>query len=449
MREWNVRRVLAGIAGAIAMLVVSLAVALPAAAQTLIRDAEIERTVRMLSDPIFRAAGLAPGTVQILMIDDRRLNAFVAGGRNMFLNTGLLETLETPEELMGVIAHEAGHIAGGHLARRAIGIRQAQGPALLGVLAGIAASIASPELGAAVAAGSQGAITRRFLSFNRGEEASADQAALRYLARIGVGPEGLLKVLERFRGQEVFTVGNTDPYVLTHPLSTERLQLVERRAAEAPPTVRDPVRDYWHARMRAKLQGFLDPPRRVLSRLEGAPEDELSLYRKAIALHRLPAPQDAVDTVDRLIALRPEDPYYLELRGQILHESGRAAEAVPNYRRAVALAPQETLLKAGLGRVLLALNTPAANAEALEILKEARDRDRADPAALRDLAVAYSRAGDDGMATLATAERFALRGRTKDAVLHARRATRLLPEGSPGWLRANDILVLDTESADR
>ncbi len=440
---------LAGLAGVIAWTAVSIATALPAPAQTLVRDAEIERTLRMLSYPIFRAAGLTPGSVQILMLEDRRLNAFVADGRNMFLNTGLLSELETPEELMGVIAHEAGHIAGGHLARRAIGVREAQGPALLGVLAGIAAAIASPQLGAAVTAGSQAALTRRFLSFNRGEEAAADQAALRYLERAGVGPEGLLKVLERFRGQEVFTIGNTDPYVLTHPLSTERLQLVERKAAEAEPTPRDPERDYWHARMRAKLEGFLDPPRRVLSRLEGEPEDELALYRKAIALHRLPAPSDAVRTVDRLIAERPEDPYYLELKGQILHESGRAADAVPYYRRAVALAPDETLLMAGLGRTLLALGTPEADREALEILKEARARDRADPTALRDLAVAYSRAGDQGMATLATAERFALAGRSEDAVLHARRAARLLPEGSPGWLRANDILVLDTEGDER
>lgn len=415
-------------------------------AQGLVRDAEIERTLRAMSNPIFRAAGLSAGGVDIHIVNSRALNAFVAGGRAMFLNTGLLMTLETPEELIGVIAHEAGHIAGGHQARRAIALRNARGPALLGLLAGIAIGAAGGgPAGAAIAAGSQSAVNRTLLSYNRGEEASADQAALRYMARAGVDPMGLLKVMQRFRGQEVFTIGNTDPYVLTHPLSTERMQLIERHVAEASAKAypSDPQRDYWHARMRAKLDGFLENPRRVLLRLEGLEEDELTLYRKAVALHRLPAPSEAVAAADRLIALRPQDPFYLELKGQILHESGRASEAVPLYRAAVAAAPSEPLLKAGLGRTLLALNDPDADREALAVLQEAQSADRGDASALRDLALAFARAGDTGMATLATAERFALVGRSRDAVLHAKRASKILPQGSPAWLRAQDILVLD------
>ncbi|MEO0622563.1 MAG: M48 family metalloprotease [Pseudomonadota bacterium] len=440
MTGWA-RRIAGGlIAGAMAFG------ALPAVAQGLVRDAEIERTLRAMSTPIFQAAGIPPASIDIHMVNSRALNAFVAGGNNMFLNTGLMMALETPEELIGVIAHETGHIAGGHQARRAIAVRNARGPALLGLLAGIAIGAAGGgPAGAAIAAGSQSAVTRGLLSYNRGEEASADQAAMRYMARTGVDPVGLLKVMQRFRGQEVFTIGNTDPYVLTHPLSTQRVQLIERHIAEASARQfpRDPERDYWHARMRAKLEGFLKNPRRVLSDVEGFEEDELVLYRKAVALHRLPSPDEAIAAADRLIALRPEDPFYLELKGQILHESGRASEAVPLYRAAVSRAPNQPLLKAGLGRTLLALNTPEADAEALTVLKSAQTLDRADASALRDLAQAYSRAGDIGMATLATAERFALTGRNKDAVLHAKRAANLLPNGSPGWLRAQDILVLD------
>ncbi|MHA1528133.1 MAG: M48 family metalloprotease [Alphaproteobacteria bacterium] len=420
----------------------------PGAAAGLIRDAEIERTLRGMTTPIFRAAGFGPDSIDLYILNDRSLNAFVANGNNMFLHTGLLETLETPEELMAVIAHETGHIAGGHQARRQIIIRNARGPALLGLLVGIAAGIAGGgEAGTAVIAGSQSAIQRTLLRYNRGEEAAADQAALDYLTRAGVDLAGMERLLARFRGQEVFNLGNIDPFILTHPLSTERMQLVERRVAEAATRQypANPQRDYWHGRMRAKLIGFLDSPERVLNRIEGEPETEDVLYTKAVALYRLPAMPEAVAATDRLIALRPNDPFYIELKGQILFETGRAEQAVPLYRQAVRLAPGEPLLEAGLGRALLALNRPEADAEALEVLQKARRRDLGDAAALRALATAYSRAGDQGMAGLATAERYALTGNVTDAMLHARRAAGTLPEGSPGWLRAQDILSLRTE----
>ncbi|MEM1343443.1 MAG: M48 family metalloprotease [Pseudomonadota bacterium] len=428
------------------VLVMLLAVVpLQAGALSLVRDAEIERTVARLSHPVFKVAGLSPAAVTTYIINDRALQAAVVDGRTMLLFTGLLTTLETPEEVIGVIAHEVGHIAGGHLARRSVALRNARGPALLALLAGVLAGAAGgPEAGIALGSGAQGIIQRAFLRYNRGEEAAADQAALRYLERLDIDPRGLQAVLERFRGQEVLSAGNVDPYVLTHPLSSERLQLVERRVAETEGRQwrQDPELEYWFGRMQAKLSGFLDRPNRVLRNYEGD-DSEAGLMARAVALHRLPSPSEAIATIDRLLAKRPNDPFYLELKGQILHENGRAEEAVPYYRRAVGLAPSEPLLKAGLGRTLLALDTAAADREALEVLKAARAADRGDVTAMRDLATAYARAGDTAMATLATAERFALLGRTEDAVFHAKRATAMLSEGSPGWLRARDIVALD------
>ena len=415
-------------------------------ARSLIRDAEIERTLRQMSAPIFQAAGLAPQTVNIFIINDRSLNAFVTGGRNIFLHTGLLTELDTPEEVLGVIAHEAGHIVGGHEARRAINLRNAQGPALVGVLLGIAAGVAGGgDAGLALATGSQGIVQRALLKFNRAEEASADQAGISYLSRAGIDPIGLQKVIERFRGQEVLSIGNLDPYVLTHPLGTERFALIERRINERRKASYpvDAERNYWFERMQAKLDGFLDSPERVLDRLAGKPETEMVLYEKAIALHRVPDPRGAVAAMDKLIAMRPNDPYYIELKGQILLESRQPERALPEYRRAIQLAPRAPLIKAGLGRTLLQLRTPRADAEALQVLQDARSDDLADVAVLRDLATAYERAGDTGMATLATAERYALVGNVKNAISLARRAAAMLPEGSPGWLRSQDILKLD------
>ena len=388
---------------------------------------------------------MSPSDVNIYIVNDPSLNAFVAGGRNMFLHTGLIIELETPEQLMGVIAHETGHLAGGHQARRSVALRAAEGPALIALMAGLLAGAASgsPEAGAAITAGGQGALARSFLRYNRGEEAAADQAALRYLDRVGVDPRGLFEVMRKFRGQEVFQAGNMDPYVLTHPLSTERMTLLERKVAEAPRRETDPELAYRFDRAKAKLTGFLDPPRRVLARLADEPETEAALYARAIAQHRLPVPDEALDTLDRLLELRPGDPYYLELKGQILFETGRADEAVPLYRRAVAAAPGQPLLKTGLGRALLALGTEDADREALEVLEAARAAAPTDATALRSLATAHARAGRPGMAALVTAERFALLGRVKDAQIQARRAVAVLPSGSPGRLRAEDILALD------
>lgn len=420
----------------------------PASALSLVRDAEIERTLNRLSAPIFRAAGLSPSTIDFYLVNDRALNAFVAGGRNIFLHTGLMMELDTPEQLLGVIAHETGHIAGGHLTRRAINMRNAQGPALLGLLAGIAAGAAGGgDAGVAVALGSQDIVRRTLLRFNRGEEAAADQAGLSYLMRAGIDPKGLEEVLERFRGQEVLSIGSLDPYVLTHPIGAQRMALIESKvdavAGRAWPA--DPDREYWHKRLRAKLEGFLDSPTRVLDKYEGQPDDEFVLYARAVAYHRLPDPRAAQAAVERLVSLRPRDPFYLELKGQILLESGNATAAIPAYREAVAYAPDEPLIKAGLGRALLQFDRPETNAEALAVLQDARNDDLGDAAALRDLALAYARAGDNGMASLATAERYALVGSLENAHLHAKRAVGLLSEGTPGWLRAQDILALKIE----
>ncbi len=413
-----------------------------AEARTLIRDAEIEATLEMMSRPIFEAAGIPPDSIEILILQDSTLNAFVFGGRNMVFHTGLLSRLETPEELMGVMAHETGHIVGGHLTRKQVLADNLRGPMALGVALSILAGAAagSPDLAVGGALGAQSAAQRTFLAYSRSEESSADQAGATYMESAGVDPAAMLDVLKIFRGQEVFQAGNVDPYALTHPLSSERLGLLEDRAArsKAHGEKASPEIAYWHARMRAKLDAFTDSPERTLARLEetGFPEDEISLIKAAVAYHRLPQPEKALTAVDKLISLRPKDPYYRELKGQILYESARAPEAVEPLREAARLAPKEALIQGALGRALLA---SGADKEALGILETAAQRGAAEPSLLRDLALAYARAGREPEAALATAERYALVGEPREALRHARRALDQLPVGSPAWLRADDI----------
>ncbi len=421
----------------------------PAAAQRLIRDAETERALDMMSRPIFEAAGIPPDRVEIFILDDDRLNAFVANDSTMVLNTGLMRRFDAPAPLAGVIAHEAGHIAGGHIAQRAMAIRDLSSPARIGLILAAAAAAAAggaPEAGAAIALGGGSALQRSLLSYTRAQEAAADQAAVQFMDRAGKDPSGLLDVLSLFKGQEVFRRSRLDPYALTHPLSSERLSLLERRIAESPARGRppEPALAYAHARMQAKLDGFLDPPERTLARLrtEADPESEPNLYRRAIAEHRMADTDAAVATMDRLLALRPDDPFYWEARGQFLLEAARPDEAVESYRRAARLAPGEPLIRAALGRALLASRAPGSDAEAVAELERAIRDDPNEPMALRALATAYARAGDTGMAALVSAERVALTGEIAEAGALARRAMGLLPEGSPAWLRADDILAL-------
>lgn len=422
-----------------------------AAAQGLIRDAEIEATLERLAYPMFRAAGLNPASVRIYIIADSQPNAFVAGGANLFIHTGLVTRLKTVDQLRAVIAHEVGHIAGGHIARRDQALGGARGIAAVGLAAAIAAALAgSPEAGIGLAAGSQTAAMRAALAHSRAEEASADQAGLRYMTAAGADPAAILEVLRQFRGQEALLSSSQDAYTRTHPLWSERIALLEARIAAMPPAPDpDPDDAYWHARMVAKFKGFLSSPGQTLKAYPASDVTEAAALARAVAYHREPSVRRALANVDALIAARPNDPYYHELRGQFLLESGQAAAAAQSYRRAVELAPKEPLILGGLGRALLNLDTAGAAEEAAAALRRSAAMDRANPEVLRDLALAEARLGNEGQAALATAERFALAGDFPDAMRHAERAAALLPNGSPGWKQAEDVIVMARRALKR
>ena len=415
-----------------------------------IRDAEIEATLKRMAEPIISAAGLAPGSIDIVIVNDRSLNAFVSGRRTVFLHSGLLSRLKTVEMIQAVIAHEVGHIAGGHQINQktnALGAQTALGIGAL--IAGLAGASGGGEVGAAVFAGAAGASERIFLKHTRAQEAAADQASIRYMAIAGIDPQGALDTLELFRGQEALVETRRDPYSRTHPLTSQRISLIRDAVASAKKKdfPRDATMDYWHARMVAKFDGFLRNPSDILRRASGSDSSEIATYRRAIANHRLSNLSDAHAQVDALIKARPNDPYYRELKGQFYLESGRAQQAIEMYRQALARAPSEPLIKADLARALLQIETQASAREALQLLQSAEQSDRNNPRILQYLALAYARSGDRGRASLATAERYALSGRVQDAGLHANRALGLLPEGTPAWRKADEIARVASRQA--
>ena len=419
-----------------------LTLAAPARAVSLIRDADIENSLDQLAAPILRAAGLNPGNVRILVVDDSGLNAFVINGRAIFIHSGLLQRLTTAEQLQSVIAHEAAHIANGHISRRLSNLRGANTAAGFGIALALAVALASDSQAAAagVAAGTAGAAQRQFFSHTRAEEAAADQSSIRYMLRAGVNPQGAIEVLDIFRGQEALSVWRQDPYARTHPLTADRLRTLRGLVAANPGnSAPNPTANFWFARAQGKLSAFVQNPGWTLRRVRGD-DSPVAVMRRAVAYHRQADANKAIQAMQSLLAAYPNDAYWYELFGQILLESRQVGPAVQAYQNAVALKGDEPLILGGLGRALLAQNTADSNARAVRTLERARALDGQSSAILRDLGQAYARTGQPGLASLATAERYALQGRLDDAIVHATRAADTLPRGSAPWQRAQDVL---------
>lgn len=417
-----------------------LAAAAPLRAQSLLRDADIEQALRKIAQPVFRAAGVSESSVRLLILDDESLNAFVGDGQHILFHSGLILRLQSAEQLQGVIAHELGHITQGHLMRRPLNMQAGGRMAGLGLALAVAAAIAgSPEAGVGIAAGASNTALRSVFVHTRAEESGADQMAARYMSAAGIDPAAMIEVLEMFRGQEALSAGRVDPYALTHPLSQERIRALEGHAAAFDParTTDQTEVNYWFDRLRTKLSAFLRAPAYTLRQAERIDDPEIATLARAIAYHRTPDPAQARAEIDRLLAMRPDDAYYHELKGQILLESRDFEGAARSYSRALEMAPRETLILADLGRAQLASGDPQA---AYETLSKARLRDPANPRMLRDLAMAEAQTGNPAMASVTTAERYLLMGQHKDARLHAERALQALPQGSTGWLRAQDVI---------
>ncbi len=409
-----------------------------------IRDTETEDTIRGYAAPIFAAAGLNPSDVRIFLVNDNQLNAFVAGGQNLFINTGLIMTAANANQVIGVIAHEAGHIAGGHLARVHDALRKATAEQIIAMVLGAAAAVASgrPDLGTAVGGGGQSIAQRNFLAYTRTQEGSADAAGMKYLDETGQSARGLMEFMDTLSDQELVSPARQDPYLRTHPLTRDRITAIQAHVAQSPYSD-VPVKPEFQSefeRVVAKLRGFLEAPSVVMRRYPASDTSIPGRYARTIAHFRAGDLERALTEIDALIAEYPDDPYFHELKGEMLFERGRPAEALEPYETAASLLPQSPLIRVELARVQLSLDDPQLLDAAIVNLRAAvaYERDRA--FAWRQLAIAYGRNGQMGESSLAMAEEAMLIGKKPEARFHAGKAETLLPTGSPGWLQAQDIL---------
>lgn len=411
---------------------------------SLIRDAEIETIIRDWATPLFQAAKLDPAAVGIHLVGDNSLNAFVAGGQHLFINTGLLMRAETPSQVIGVIAHETGHIAGGHLIRGQEALRSASTQMILAAILGVAVGIAGGGGDATVAilSGGSSVATTQFLHFSRGQESAADQAGLTYLDATKMSAEGLLEFLEILQKQDLLPASQQDAYLRTHPLTRDRVDFVRQHVNRSAYTSAEPLPKTMNnfRRMQAKLVGFMEPLRTVLRRY---PNDDTleARYARTIAYYRRDDLDRALPMIEDLIREEPDNAYFHELRGQMLFESGRIIEALPSYEEAVRLQPQSVLLRLGLANVQLETLDPVQNRPAMENLAYAVGRERDNPHVWHLLAIGYGREESYGMSALALAEKAVSIGDDGTAVQQATRAQKLLPKGSPGWVRAQDIMI--------
>ena len=409
---------------------------------SLIRDAETEALLRRFAEPIWRAAGIDANAVQIHLVKDQTINAFVAGGQQLFINTGLITDVDTPSELIGVIAHETGHMAGGHLARTQDALGGIEIPLIASMLLGVGAMAAgAPDVGAAVLMGSQHIAQRGVLAYSREQESRADQAGATFLERAHESGEGMLRLFEKFRDQEVLSGQNQDPFVRSHPISEDRLSALRGRVEQSPYfDKKDSAKDIHALKMvQAKLIGFLEPPSITQNTYPPSDQSDYAHYARAVAYHQLGKTQAALKELAPVLKNEPNDPYVHELKGQILFESGDIEPSIVAYREALKLDPHEPQLQLALGQSILARDTDAAAKEALPYLEEATRNISNYPYAYYQLSLAYGKLNQIGPAELATAQYYDTLGNAREATRHARRAQKYLKSGTPDWLKAEDI----------
>ncbi|WP_420971316.1 M48 family metalloprotease [Bradyrhizobium sp. B120] len=417
-----------------------------------LRDTESEQLLREYTRPILRAAGLEKQNIQIVIINEGSFNAFVADGRRIFVNYGALLQSETPNQIIGVLAHETGHLAGGHLAKMREQLAQAQTQMIIAMLLGVGALAAGAagggvgnglsSAGAAAISAPQSVIQRTLLSYQRQQEENADRAGVKFLNATGQSAKGMYETFKRFTDESLFAARGADPYLQSHPMPVDRVSALQDLARSSPYWDKkdDPALQMRHDMMRAKISGFMERQDTVYRRYPLSNTSLPARYARAITTYLHGDLRSAIAQIDGLIQVQPNNPYFYELRGQALLEGGRPAEAIAPLRRAVQLSGSSPLIEMLLGQALVASDNKAYTDDAISMLRNAVAREPEAPLGYTQLAMAYGRKGDYAQADLASAQAAYLRGDNKTARELASRAKTRFAIGTPGWVKADDIV---------
>lgn len=435
--------------------VLSLMVAQPAAAQSILRDAETEALLNDMAEPLVEAAGLQPGNVEIVLVNDPSINAFVAGGQAVYIHTGLIDAADTANEVQGVIAHELGHITGGHIIRHSEGAGAATNISILSLLLGVGAALAGAgDAAMGMIMAGQRAALGKYLAFSRVQESSADAAGAEYLSKAGISGRGSLEFFGKLQNREFRYGYSQDDEVAfgrTHPLSGDRIRRLREVYQKDPAwdAPGDPELQARFERVKAKLFGYQKTPERTLQAYPETMTGIPARYARAYAWHKAARIEKALAEANTLLELKPNDPYFLELKGQILLESGRPQEALEPLRRATELTRNQPLIASMFGHALIATEDEKHYDEAERVLRAAVVRDRLNPFAWYQLGIIYAAQGDMPRARLASAEQQVMSRQYAQAIRSAQAAEAGLPRGSPDWIRAQDIALQARAALER
>ncbi len=437
---------------ALAIAPISPALAEQEKGPPIIRDTEAEQLLREYTRPILRTAGLEKQNIQVVILNEKGFNAFVADGRRIFVNYGALMQADTPNQIIGVLAHETGHLAGGHLSKLREQLAQAQTQMIIAMLLGAGAMVAGARstssnsglanAGAAAIAGPQEMIRRTLISYVRQQEENADRAGVKFLTATGQSAKGMYETFKRFTNESLFAARGADPYLQSHPMPAERVAALEELARSSPYWDKkdDPALQLRHDMVRAKVSAFMERQDTVYRRYPQSNDGLPARYARAIATYLHGDLRTALAQIDGLIQVQPTNPYFHELRGQALLEGGKPAEAIAPLRKALQLSNNAPLIEMLLGQALVATDNKAYTEEAIAILRAAVARETEAPLGYTQLAMAYGRKGDFAQADLASAQAAFLRGDNKTARELASRAKTRFAIGTPGWVRADDIV---------
>jgi len=426
----------------------------PAAAQSILRDAETEALLNDMAKPLFIAAGLSPANAKVVLINDSSINAFVAGGQIVYVHSGLIDAASSANEVQGVIAHEIGHIVGGHA------VFQGDGGytniSILSLLLGVAAMAAgSGEAGTGILMAGQRAAIGKYLAFSRVQESSADAAGAKFINSAGISGKGMLSFFDKLTAQMhrygYYTSNpEVDPFAQTHPMSQDRVETLKADLMNAPSWNKplDPNLEVRFKRVQAKLRGYVSDAKDTLAKYPLSNQSVEAHYARAYAYHKSGYPEQAAAETQALVKAEPKDPYFLELEGQILLESGDPKGAIAPLREATALSNNAPLIASTLGHALLATEDKANLDEAERVLKQSVARDNDNPFAWLNLGTVYDRKGDEARTALATAERAHMMGDVGTALMSSRAAMARLPQGSADWVRAQDINMVSQTAWD-
>ena len=455
------RRKASGLTAAVVAATLALGPAVPVApvraeqgkGPAVLRDSETEQLLREYTRPILRVAGLEKQNIQMVIINDGTFNAFVADGRRIFVNYGAILKSETPNQLIGVLAHETGHLAGGHLAKIRERLAQAQTQMIIAMLLGAGAIVAGAsrggtggsglaDAGAAVVAGPQEMIRRSLLSYQRQQEESADRAGVKFLTATGQSAKGMYETFKRFTDESLFAARGADPYLQSHPMPADRVAALEELARSSPSWDKkdDPALQLRHDMVRAKISAFMERQDTVYRRFPLSNSTLPARYARAITTYLHGDLGSALNQIDGLIQAQPNNPYFYELRGQALLEGGKPSEAIAPLHKALQLSNNAPLIEMLLGQALVATDNKAYTDEAITILRAAVARETEAPLGYSQLAMAYGRKGNYAEADLASAQAAYLRGDNKTARELASRAKTRFAVGTPGWVKADDIV---------